>query len=492
MHTNRLHMKKFFLPAAILIFSARISLNAQAPGSQKFLWGVASASYQVEGAYQADGKGVSNWDVYTNQYQVTRMMTGEVQTGNVSINEYDRTQYLKDIALMKQLGVSSYRFSISWARLLPEGTGAVNEKGVKHYDELIDALLASGIEPMITLFHWDLPQVLQEQGGWMNPKSVKWFEDYANLIFDRYGKKVNMFITFNEPYVDNFIITPIIENGIAQKYPPFPLSAEQQADRATAAHHVLLANATAIRDYHQKKMGGRIGITLSLAPKIPVNPDDPADVKAAVIADGMENRLYLDPLFRGKYPEDILAMYQQYNKNLNPGAADYALFAANKPDFLGVNFYAPDYIKADPGMAFGVPFMSQNTDSVKMFNGPVRPEYLYKLLMRIKEDYNNPVMIITENGAGFGSADDSLVNHQIHDAYRMDYIKRHIDTALAARKDGANLQGYTVWSMFDNFEWVFGYNRRFGIVYVDFKTQERIPKQSFYMYRDIIRSYRKK
>ncbi len=485
-------MKRIFLLSLMIAFSSQLVVKSQIPGDPAFIWGVASASYQVEGAYQADGKGLSNWDVYTNQYQVTQMMTGDVQTGNVSINEYDRTQYLKDIALMKQLGVSSYRFSISWARLLPDGTGKVNEKGVKHYEEFIDALLSSGIQPMITLFHWDMPEVLQQQGGWMNPKSVQWFKEYANLVFDKYGKKVKMFITFNEPWVDNFLLTPIIENSIAHINPPFALTAEKLASRATAAHHLLLANATAIRDYHNKKLNGKIGITLSLSPKIPVNPSSLADVKATTLADGMENRFFLDPLFTGKYPADILALYQPYNPDFNPSPADYALLAANKPDFLGVNFYAPDYIQADPAAAFGVPFMGQNTDAVKMFNGPVRPEYLYKLLMRIKADYHNPVMIITENGAGFGAGDEKLEGKTVNDPLRVDYIKRHIDTALAAKRDGANLEGYTVWSIFDNFEWVFGYNRRFGIVYVDFKTQERIPKKSYYAYQEIIKSYQKK
>jgi beta-glucosidase len=484
-------MKGLFPIASLFLFSYPKLICAQASNNQPFLWGVASASYQVEGAYQADGKGLSNWDVYTNKYHVTQPITGEIQTGNVSINEYDRAQYMKDIALMKQLGITSYRFSISWARLLPEGTGQVNEKGVKHYDEFIDALKSNGIEPMITLFHWDLPQALQEQGGWMNSNSVQWFAEYTNLVFDKYGKKVKMFITFNEPWVDNFLFTPIIENSVAKIIPPYPLTAEKLASRATAAHNLVMANATVIQNYHRKNLGGKIGITLSLAPKIPVNPNDPEDVKAALIADGMENRLFLDPLFKGKYPADILAMFQKYNKNFNPSPADYALFAANKPDFLGVNFYAPDYIKADPHAAFGVPFMSENSDSIKMFNGPVRPEYLYKLLMRLKNDYNNPEMIITENGAGFGGGDELREGNTVNDPLRADYIKRHIDTAMAAKKDGANLQGYTVWSIFDNFEWVFGYNRRFGIVYVDFKTQERIPKKSYYTYQNIIQSYKK-
>ena len=469
-----------------------VLLNAQKTDMKKFLWGVASASYQVEGAYQADGKGVSNWDVYTNTNHVTEEFTKDNQTGNVAINEYDRTQYLKDIALMKQLGVTSYRFSIAWARLLPEGTGKVNEKGVQHYNQFLDDLKASGIEPMVTLFHWDLPQALQEKGGWLNPASVQWFEEYANLVFKRFGQKVKKFITFNEPYVDNFLITPMINNKINGIKPAFSFTSEQLAERATATHHLLLANATVIRDFHQKKMEGMIGITLSLSPTIPLNPDNPDDVKAAATQDGMHNRWFLDPLFKGKYPAEILAIYQQYNKNLQPSAADYALFAANKPDFLGINFYAPAYVSADTRFAFGVNGFGNNPDSVKMFNGPVRPAYLYKILMRLKNDYGNPVMIITENGAGFGEADDQLVNNTVNDALRIDYVRRHIDTALQAKKEGVNLQGYTLWSIFDNFEWVFGYSRRFGIVHVNFETQERIPKKSYYEYQKIIRFYQHK
>ncbi len=456
----------------------------------KFIWGVASASYQVEGAYQADGKGLSNWDVYTNKYHVTEGLTGQSQTGNIAINAYDRKQYLQDIALMKKLGVNAYRFSIAWARLLPEGTGKINEKGLAHYDQFIDDLLANGIEPMVTLFHWDLPQALQEKGGWLNPESVKWFEAYANLIFSRYGKKVKKFFTFNEPYIDNFLITPIIDNIINKVTPAFAFTNEGLAKRATAAHHLLLANAIAIRDYHQLKLGGIIGITLSLSPTIPQDAGNADDVKAAVIQDGIHNRWFLDPLFKGRYPADILAMYQQYNKELKPTEKDYDLFAANKPDFLGINYYAPAYVSADKRMPFGVNGFGNNPDSVKMFNGPVRPEYLYTLLMHLKTEYGNPMMIITENGAGFGEEDDKMVNHQVNDILRVQYVQQHIAASMKAKKEGANLQGYTVWSIFDNFEWVFGYSRRFGIVHVNFETQERTPKQSYYSYQKIIQSYK--
>jgi beta-glucosidase len=472
--------KLFFLFSSSLL--SITPLSAQ----QKFLWATASASYQVEGHYKADGKGLSNWDVYTNKYHVTQhpMFAGEIQTGNVSINEYDRTQYLKDIALMKQLGVNSYRFSIAWARLIPDGIGKVNKKGVAHYSKFIDDLLANGIEPMVTLYHWDLPQALEEKGGWLNPKIVQWYENYANLVFKSYGKRIKIFITFNEPYINNFLIEPVVHN-IIDKQNPFHFTGEGLSKRVLAVHHLLLANAVAIRNYHQMNLSGSIGITLSLSPSIPVDSNSANDKKAAIAQDGLHNRWFLDALFKGTYPQDILTLYQQYNTAFKPLPADYKLFAENKPDFLGVNFYSPAYVNADTTMPFGVNWMN-NPDTVKAFNGAVRPEYLYKLLMRLKENYDNPAMIITENGAGFGQRDEKLVNREIKDSLRCDYILRHIKAALAAKKDGANLQGYTVWSLFDNFEWMSGYKRRFGLVHVNFETQERIPKQSFFEYQKII------
>jgi beta-glucosidase len=474
-------LSKCSILCSLSLFSI-LPLRAQ----EKFLWSIASASYQVEGNYKADGKGLSNWDVYTNKYLVTKpaMFAGEIQTGNVAINEYDRTQYLKDIALMKKLGVNSYRFSISWARLIPNGVGRVNSKGVGHYSKFIDDLLANGIEPMITLYHWDLPQALEEKGGWFNPKIVQWYENYANLIFRSYGKKVKYFITFNEPYINNFLIEPAVHNIIG-KQNPFQFTSEGLSKRIVAVHYLLLANAVAIKDYHRLNLGGRIGITLSLSPANPLDPGSEHDKKAAILQDGLHNRWFLDALFKGQYPEDIIKLYLQYNPSFNPSTADYKLLNDNKPDFLGVNFYSPAFVNADAAKPFGVNWMN-NPDTIRAFNGAVRPEYLYKLLMRIKDDYANPMMIITENGAGFGDRDEKLVNGVIKDSLRTDYIKRHVNAALSAKKDGANLQGYTVWSLFDNFEWLSGYTRRFGLVHVNFDTQERIPKQSFYEYQKII------
>lgn len=381
-----------------------------------------------------------------------------------------------------------YRFSIAWARLIPEGNGQVNEKGVAHYAQFIDDLLASGIEPMITLYHWDLPQALEEKGGWMNPEIVKWYENYSNLVFKSYGKRVKKFITFNEPYINNFLIEPLVHN-IIDKQDPFRFTNEGLSKRALAVHHLLLANAVAIKNYHHMNLGGSIGITLSLSPSIAVDETSEADKKAAVIQEGLHNRWFLDALYKGTYPQDILTLYQQYNPAFKPSTVDYKLFKENKPDFLGVNYYSPAYVNADDVRPFGVNWQN-NPDTVKAFNGAVRPEYLYKLLMWLKDKYNNPAMIITENGAGFGERDEKLVNGKINDALRVNYVTRHISAALKAKKDGANLQGYTVWSLFDNFEWISGYKSRFGMVHVNFETQERIPKQSFYEYQKIISNYK--
>jgi beta-glucosidase len=261
---------------------------------QKFIWGVASASYQVEGAYQADGKGESNWDVYTNKYEVTKAVTGKNETGNIAVNQYDRTQYLKDFALMKQLGVTHYRFSLAWARLLPNGVGAINKNGVEHYSMFIDDLLSFHIQPCITLYHWDMPQALQEQGGWNNPKSIDWFAEYSNLVFKLYGGKCKYFITFNEPNIDLQLITLMVNNVIAKKASPFATTTQEYVNQAIATHHINVANLMATDKYHSLKLGGKIGITLSLFPTMVKDSSNSKDVAAAVLWDGLHNRWFLD------------------------------------------------------------------------------------------------------------------------------------------------------------------------------------------------------
>lgn len=457
------------------------TVNAQQKDS--FLWGVASAAYQVEGAYQADGKGESKWDFLTNKIGVTQFIIGEKQTGNVAINMYDRTQYLKDIGLMKQLGVNAYRFSLDWSRIIPDGVGNVNEKALAHYDQLIDDVKAAGLEPVVTLYHFDYPAALMQKGGWGNPDMINWYTNYASVVLKRYGKKVKKFITFNELYIEFFLVEYML--NLDQSKEPANV---RYAKGMAKAHRQLLANAAVVKMYHDMHLGGTIGMTLNLSPCVPMNETNPKDVTAAALQDALLNKLFLDPIYKGTYPAQVMDSIQKYDPSFQPTAAEMKTIAANKPDFLGINFYAPAFVTYDEKAPMATSWMDNNPDKIKSNNGPVRPEYLYKLLMRLKDEYGNPTMMITENGAGF-AGEDVKEGTSVKDSLRADYIKRHIEAALKAKQDGANLKGYFVWSGWDNFEWVFGYTKRFGIIYVDFQTLERTPKQSFYTYQSIIRQH---
>jgi beta-glucosidase len=449
---------------------------------EDFVWGTATAAYQVEGAWNEDGKGPSVWDVYTN---ILKVAGGE--TGNVAIDQYHR--YREDVALMKEMGIQSYRFSIAWARVLPEGTGDVNPAGLDYYNRLVDELLAAGIEPTVTLFHWDLPQALADRGGWRNRESVEWFNDYAKIMFEALGDRVPTWITFNEPYVDAIIIGGYIRAARDPNLAPEPnrkwMRAELQAGQAIVSHHWMLAHARAVETYRALGLDGKIGITLSVRPAYPATHSE-EDAAAATIADGLHNRWFLDPVLKGEYPEDILALYAAH-ADVGIREGDLELIGANRVDFLGVNYYAPARVRAQPEAAhFGIEELP-NPDERPAFNGEVYPDGLYDVLMRIDRDYGKPLIYITENGAGFGPDDDRLVDGKVHDVLRQDYIRRHLMAAHRAIRDGANLERYYLWSCFDNFEWVYGTSRRFGLVYVDFETQERIWKDSAYDYQAYIR-----
>ncbi len=474
-------MKKiilFILGITMMLFACKNTVSDKT--NEPFFWGVATCAYQVEGAYQADGKGESKWDFLTNKVQITKLITGEQMTGNVSINMYDRTQYLKDIQLMKELGVNSYRMSLDWSRIIPDGTGTPNEVALKHYDVLIDDLLAAGIEPFVTIYHFDYPAVLLQKGGWGNPEMENWWLNYATTVIKRYGNKVKHFITFNEPYIEFFLV----ENMTTAPHDA-PLSKEFYMSQMQKAHRQLMTNAKITKIYHDLKLNGEIGIVLNLNPSAPWDANKPADVEAAKFQDVLINGLFLDPLFKGSYPKMALDSLAKYNPTFKPSAEDMAFIAAQKPDFLGINYYAPAIVKGED-TPMSLKWLDNNPDSIKSNVGPVRPEYLYKILMRLKTEYGNPKMYITENGTGYKS-EDVKVNNKINDPMRADYIKRHVEAALKAKKEGANLNGYIVWSGWDNFEWVSGYTKRLGLIYVDFATQERTPKQSFYEYQKIIK-----
>lgn len=480
-------LKSFF---SIIITALNIThnLSAQAVKDTKikaptdFLWGIGTAAYQVEGAYQQDGKGESNWDFYTNKVGITQFTIGEKQTGNMAINMYDRNQYLKDIKLMKELGVNTYRFSLPWSRIIPNGIGAVNQKAISHYHQLIKDLKNAGIQPFVTLYHFDMPQALVEKGGWENRESIQWYKAYADVVFREFGKEVKHFATFNETTMEFFVIDYMINPSQSKESANI-----RYAKEITKVHHQLVASAMAIKSYHAMHLDGIVGITFNLAPCLPFNEKNPEDVKAVPLQDELLNRIVLDPTFKGSYPAGAMAMLQKYNPSFDPSAEDMQLLAANKPDFLGVNFYAPAQVKKDDNAPMGVSWLGNNTDTVKMSNGPVKPEYLYHLLMRIKDEYGNPVTYITENGASFKNNEDSIIDGKVNDNLRSDFISRHIDAALKATKEGAKLKGYFIWSGWDNFEWSFGYSVRFGIIYVDYKSQVRTPKKSYYTYQQILK-----
>lgn len=450
---------------------------------QDFVWGTATSAYQVEGAYQEDGKGTSVWDTYTNQY---KLAGGE--TGNVAIDQYHR--YKQDVALLKEMGIQSYRFSIAWTRILPEGTGEVNQAGIDYYLRLIDELQKAGIEPAITLYHWDLPQALANRGGWRNRESVKWFTDYAEIVFKAFGDRVKTWITFNEPFIDRMMIGSFLRSRLDPTIEPisnpFAIPGALIAQQAIETHHWILAHAKAIQIYRSLGLSGKIGITLSISPVYP-ETDSEADRDAARVEDGLHNRWFLHPVLKGAYPEDIRALYLKHTV-IGIQEGDMEVIKKNHADFLGVNYYSPTRVKANSdSKRFGIEILP-NSDERPAFNGEVYPEGLYDLLVRIDTEYDHPVIYITENGAGFGSEDDSLVDGCVHDVLRQDYLKRHFAEAHRAIQAGVKLQRYYVWSCFDNFEWVFGYKNRFGLIYVNFENQERIWKDSAFDFQSWIKN----
>ncbi len=434
---------------------------------QGFAWGAATAAYQIEGAWDEDGKGPSIWDVFCR-------IPGAIQdgdTGDVACDHYHRWQ--EDVALMRELGLRAYRFSISWPRVLPEGKGKVNRPGLDFYDRLVDALLAAGIQPFVTLYHWDLPQALQEEGGWPARDTARRFADYADVVSRRLGDRVHHWITLNEPWVaayagyGNGYHAPGIRN---------PLAAIQ------ATHHLLLAHGLAVPVLREN--GGaatQVGITLNLAPIHPAS-DRPADEEAARRYDGFLNRWFLDPLFRGRYPEDMLEMLG----SALPEGYEGDMEAISVPvDFLGVNNYTRNVIADDPESAV------VETREVKPAGRPytemgweVYPEGLYEILVRVHRDYAPACLYVTENGAAF--PDRVGPDGRVHDPQRVDYLREYIAQAHRALEEGVPLAGYFVWTLLDNFEWAYGYSKRFGLVYVDFATQERIIKDSGYWYREVI------
>lgn len=443
-----------------------------------FVWGSATASYQIEGAWNEDGKGLHIWDVFCHEPE--RILNGH--TGDVACDHYHRFQ--DDVKLMSELGIQAYRFSISWTRLFPDGTGELNEKGVRFYSDLIDDLLAHGIEPYITLFHWDYPYALYKQGGWLNDESVRWFADYAAKVVELYSDRVTHFITFNEPQV--FIGHGYLSNAHA------PGLIVSYKDVFQMCHNVLKAHGAAVL---AMRAHARRPIRIGYAPTCSGNY--PALETAENIEAVRENFFacppvdrgvmwnvawWSDPVVLGHYPEDGLALYKDYL----PSITEEDMRLIHQPiDFYGQNIYnGREYAVGEDGRAV---LVEREAGAPKTaIQWPVTPSCLRYGPRFLYERYHLPI-VITENGM---SAHDVVsLDGKVHDPNRIDFLQRYLAELEKATEDGVDIEGYFLWSLMDNFEWGCGYTERFGIVYVDYETQQRIPKDSAYWYKQWIKEH---
>ena len=425
----------------------------------EFVWGAATSSYQIEGAWNEDGKGESIWDRFSHS-------PGNVannDTGDIACDHYHR--YPADVALMARIGLQAYRFSTSWPRVLPQGRGAVNPAGLDFYDRLVDSLLAAGLAPFLTLYHWDLPQALQDQGGWLNRDLGAWFADYTRLMVERLGDRVRHWTTFNEPKV---VMVDGYRLGI---HPP----AQRDPEAALqVAHHLLVAHGLAVQAIRSVRPDLEVGIVLNLSGAEPASPSE-ADVQAADRAWEQEEALFLDPLFQARYPEAVGVDSKRNAPWLQRGDMELISQPLN---YVGVNFYARRLVRAD-----GEVKRIEGSEYTEM-GWEVHAPSLRTLLHRIHTTYPLPPVYITENGATFP---DVVSNDgKIHDVRRQEYLRAHLAQVSLAWGDGVDVRGYFAWSLLDNFEWAHGFSKRFGLVYVDFETQERTLKDSGAWYSRVI------
>ena len=436
---------------------------------QEFTWGTATASYQIEGAVKEDGRGASIWDTFS----ATPGNVHNGNTGEIACDHYHR--WRDDIDLMRQLNNSGYRFSIAWSRIFPTGTDTLNQKGLDFYSRLVDGLLAAGITPYVTLYHWDLPQALQDEEGWLRRGIVDDYAAYVDAVTRAFGDRVKHWITFNEPWVFTWLgyIMGIHAPGYHSENPRPAL---------LATHNAYLAHGAAVPVIRRNSPEAKVGITLNLYPAYPASAK-PDDLEAAARFDGYFNRWYLDPIFRGHYPADMIEFYEPYMPEIRPGDMQRMHVPL---DFLGVNYYSRALVGNGEQNAI-IRTRSEKPDGEYTAMGwEVYPEGLYTLLKRIHSDYSPRAIYITENGAAF--EDQLTPDGQIHDERRTAYLKSHFEAAARAMEEGVPLKGYFVWSTMDNFEWAEGYSKRFGLYYVDYTTQQRILKDSGRYYADVAKT----
>jgi beta-glucosidase len=425
-----------------------------------FIWGVSTSAYQIEGATRADARGPCVWDTYGQKGQIANK-----DTGDIACDHYHR--YPEDIALMQRLGVQSYRFSVAWPRVLPKGRGVPNEPGLAFYDRLIDAILAAGIEPWLCLYHWDMPQALDDLGGWTVRDSAAWFADYAALVASRYGDRVKRFATFNEPSI--FTLFGYGFGGGRRD-----TAGVESLHRVI--HHVNLAHGAAVDILRARVPGASIGCIHNVQPALPASP---ADTEATDKCDAYWNKVYPDPQILGVYPPVTQAAIKPHMQ-----AGDLARI--KRPlDWFGLNHYSPVYIKADANARLGFTFGDKPAGiPVTAIDWPIVPEAFRETLLTVARRYKLPVYVL-ENG--LGNHDKPGPDGAIADADRIDFLRAYIGAMNEAAAAGADICGYFVWSLLDNFEWDQGYSVRFGLTFIDYPTQARFPKASFDWYRGLIK-----
>jgi beta-glucosidase len=454
-----------------------------------FLWGAATAPYQIEGAWNEDGKGPSNWD--WRAHHTDKIKGGA--TGDVAVDHYHR--WREDVGLMQQLGLNAYRFGIAWARVQPAGRGQWNEKGLEFYDRLIDALCTAGITPLATLCHYDIPQALVENGGWINRDTTERFADYAHAMATRYGDRVRWWATLNEPIC------------IADGFVPAP---DDPQDMAAVQHHLLLAHGRGVQAIHAVDPALKVGLVTCLWPAHAMlgegqaaataqagerlqfaesagasggsfSPEDAAE--AARQADVAINRAFLDPIFLGRYPQDILDA--PVKRPIREG--DMAVIGT-RPDFMGINYYsrvvAAPTRREDGGIGWRWVGPAERGAPHTTMGWEIYPEGLHEIIMTVHRDYGAPEIVITENG--IAQEDQVDADGRIRDAYRSEYLQAHLEQVARALADGAKVRGYCCWSLLDNLEWDMGWGQRFGLIYVDYQTLDRTVKDSGWWYRDWI------
>lgn len=431
-----------------------------------FVWGTAASSYQVEGAWNEDGRGLSIWDTFCR----TPGKVWHGETGDVAADHYHR--WPEDVQIMADLGLDAYRFSTAWPRILPQGTGRVNPAGLDFYDRLVDALLAQSITPYVCLYHWDLPQALQDAGGWPNRDTVKHFADYARVVAQRLGDRVTHWLPHNEPFV------AAVLGYLTGEHAP---GLQDPAAAIVTAHHLLLSHGLAAEAIREEVPNARIGIAANVSPIYPASDSD-EDRQAAARYDLIVNRLFLDPLFLGHYPAGIMDMLGPLFPAMPPEDMHHI---ASSLDWIGINYYSRSVVKNDPSafLIGATQVHPVGNDYSGMWE--IYPEGMYDLLMCIQHDYHPTEMLVTENGICVPDGLD--FDGRVRDIRRSAYLRDHLAQVHRAIQDGAPVRGYSVWSLLDNFEWAFGYSKRFGLVYVDFETQQRTVKDSGRWFAQVVK-----